>query len=146
MLLKENELIEIVRECVIRTLKESNIKSTSQKDSKDDEDARLSDMNTETGKESETRSSIESYFKLPGVNNAPYAYKLYGVTPEKGKDTNKMKNARKKFSDNLRHIKNDNGYDYAFSSDELNKLKNMISNTQLSEAIDKAFKKIIKNK
>jgi hypothetical protein len=76
------------------------------------------------------------------VNNAPYAYSLYNVKPEKGRDTNDMKNARKKFADNLNHETNENGYPYSFDSNELNKLKNMISGNQLSEAINKAFKKV----
>ena len=109
----------------------------------DEEDGRLSDMNTETDDEAETRDSLEKYFKRPGVNNAPYAYKLYGVKPKKGQDTNKMKNARKKFSASLNHKKNQKGYKYSFDSEELNSLKGMVSNNQLSEAINSAFKKIL---
>ena len=109
----------------------------------DEEDGRLSDMNTETDDEAETRDSIENYFKQPGVNNAPYAYKLYGVEPKEGEDTDEMKNARKKFSDCVNHEKNQNGYPYSFNSEELNALKGMISSNQLNEAINSAFKKVL---
>lgn len=98
----------------------------------DSEDERLSDMNTESEDEKETRDSIEAFFKQPGVNNAPYAYSLYGVEAKEGQDTNDMKNARKKFADCLNHEKNENGYPYSFSSDQLNTLKGMISGNQLS--------------
>ena len=107
----------------------------------DEEDGRLSDMNTETDDEAETRDSIENFFKQPGVNNAPYAYELYGVEAKEGQDTNDMKNARKKFADCVNHEKNENGYPYSFSSNELNTLKGMISGNQLNEAINSAFKK-----
>ena len=109
----------------------------------DGEDGRLSDMNTEGENDAETRDSIEKFFKQPGVNNAPYAYKLYGVDAEEGRDTNDMKNARKKFADCVNHEKNENGYPYSFDSDELNTLKGMISGNQLDEAINSAFKKIL---
>lgn len=102
------------------------------KQSVDKEDERLSDMNTENSDDKETRDSIESFFKQPGVNNAPYAYSLYGVDAKDGEDTNEMKNARKKFADCLNHEKNENGYPYSFSSDQLNTLKGMISGNQLS--------------
>ena len=39
---------------------------------------------------------------------------------------------------------NENGYPYSFSSDELNTLKGMISGNQLDEAINRAFKKVLK--
>ena len=97
-----------------------------------EDDERLSDMNTETEDEKETRDSIEAFFKQPGVNNAPYAYKLYGVEAKEGQDTNDMKNARKKFADCLNHEKNENGYPYSFSSEQLNHLKGMISSNDLS--------------
>ena len=54
-----------------------------------------------------------------------------------------MKNARKKFADCVNHEKNENGYPYSFSSDELNTLKGMISGNQLDEAINKAFKDVL---
>lgn len=108
------------------------------------EDGRLSDMNSETKKEEEYRDSIENFFKKPGVNNAPYAYSLYNVEQEKGKDTNDMKNARKKFADCVNHATNQNGYPYSFTSSELNKLKGMISNSQLSEAVNKSIRNLKK--
>ena len=107
------------------------MKTEEEYDVDNKEDERLSDMNTETDKESETRDSIESFFKQPGVNNAPYAYALYNVDAKEGQDTNDMKNARKKFSDCVNHEKNENGYPYSFSSDELTRLKNMISGNNL---------------
>ena len=109
----------------------------------DGKDGRLSDMNSESDDEAETRDSIENFFKQPGVNNAPYAYSLYDVEAEKGKDTNDMKNARKKFADCVNHEKNEQGYPYSFSSAQLNQLKGMISGNQLSEAINKAIKKVL---
>jgi hypothetical protein len=134
MLLKEQYLQKLINNCVSDILYEN----------KEKEDKRLSDMNTETNKEAEVRDSIEAFFKQPGVNNAPYAYKLYNVKAEKGKDTNEMKNARKKFSDCLNHVKNENGYPYSFTSGELNVLKNMISSNELSEAVKRAMKKVLK--
>ena len=120
---------------------ESDDDNYEKRDGNDDEnhekrnsndDERLSDMNTETEDEKETRDSIEAFFKQPGVNNAPYAYELYGVDAKEGQDTNDMKNARKKFADCLNHEKNENGYPYSFSSDQLNHLKGMISSNDLS--------------
>ena len=102
-------------------------------DNEGEEDNRLSDMNTENDNEAEERDSIESFFKQPGVNNAPYAYALYNVEPKEGEDTNDMKNARKKFSDCVNHEKNENGYPYSFSSQELTQLKGMISGNNLKE-------------
>ena len=133
----KTEIKAMVRESL------ENFGGYSQFESSDKEDGRLSDMNTETDDEAETRDSIENFFKQPGVNNAPYAYKLYGVEPKKGKDTNAKKNARKKFADCVNHEKNENGYPYSFDSNELNTLKGMISGNQLDEAINKAFKDIL---
>lgn len=113
----------------------------------DDEDT---DAKRRKEKEDSTGlSQIEKYFDKPGVDNAPFAYKLFGVTPEDGKDTNDMKNARRKFSAKKNHSKNDNGYSYGFTPAEKNELENMISSAGLSEAkinesINKAFKKVLK--
>ena len=136
----------IIKEQIKQFVRESleNLGGYSQYESSDEEDGRLSDMNTETDNEAETRDSIENFFKQPGVNNAPYAYKLYGVEAKEGQDTNDMKNARKKFADCVNHEKNENGYPYSFDSDELNTLKGMISGNQLDEAINKAMRKILK--
>lgn len=135
----------IIKEQIKQFVRESleNLGGYSQFESSDEEDGRLSDMNTESDNEAETRDSIENFFKQPGVNNAPYAYKLYGVEAKEGQDTNDMKNARKKFADCVNHEKNENGYPYSFDSDELNTLKGMISGNQLDEAINKAFKDIL---
>lgn len=157
MTLTEKDIRKIVRERVENYLFEQKLKNeikamvreslenfgamsqfeVDDNDSKDEmnvdtDDERLSDMNTETSDEKETRDSIEAFFKQPGVNNAPYAYSLYGVDAKDGQDTNEMKNARKKFADCLNHEKNENGYPYSFSSDQLNTLKGMISGNQLS--------------
>jgi hypothetical protein len=154
MVLNENKLKNIIRESIETYLFEEQLKNEiknivreslenfggmAQFESEDSEysehnedDERLSDMNTESDDEKETRDSIEAFFKQPGVNNAPYAYSLYGVDAKEGQDTNEMKNARKKFADCLNHEKNENGYPYSFSSDQLNHLKGMISGNQLS--------------
>lgn len=154
MVLNESKLKNIIRESIETYLFEEQLKieikkmvreslenfdAMSQYESEDSEysepnedDERLSDMNTETEDEKETRDSIEAFFKQPGVNNAPYAYELYGVDAKEGQDTNDMKNARKKFADCLNHEKNENGYPYSFSSDQLNHLKGMISSNDLS--------------
>ena len=86
----------IIKEQIKQFVRESleNLGGYSQYESSDEEDGRLSDMNTESDNEAETRDSIENFFKQPGVNNAPYAYKLYGVEAKEGQDTNDMKNAR----------------------------------------------------
>jgi hypothetical protein len=154
MVLNESKLKNIIRESIETYLFEEQLKieikkmvresleslgAMSQYESEDSEyseynedDERLSDMNTETDDEKETRDSIEAFFKQPGVNNAPYAYSLYGVDAKEGEDTNEMKNARKKFADCLNHEKNENGYPYSFSSEQLNHLKGMISSNDLS--------------
>ena len=159
MTLNQEQLTNIIKESINNFIAEQKLKNHikslvreslesfsdfSQYEARDDkEDGRLSDMNTETDDEAETRDSLEKYFKQPEVNDAPYAYKLYDVEPKKGQDTNDMKNARKKFADCVNHAKNEKGYEYSFSSDELNTLKGMISGKQLNEAINKAFKKIL---
>lgn len=154
MVLNESKLKNIIRESIETYLFEEQLKieikkmvreslesfgAMSQYESENSEyskhnedDERLSDMNTETDDEKETRDSIEAFFKQPGVNNAPYAYSLYGVDAKEGEDTNEMKNARKKFADCLNHEKNENGYPYSFSSEQLNHLKGMISSNDLS--------------
>ena len=140
--LNENELKYMIK----KMLKESIAAMSGnmfEKKEDDGEDGRLSDMNTENDNDAEVRDSIENFFKQPGVNNAPYAYSLYGVEAEEGKDTNDMKNARKKFADCVNHEKNEQGYPYSFSSAQLNKLKGMISGNQLSEAVNNAMKKVL---
>lgn len=77
------------------------------------------------------RQEVEEFFKQPGVNPAQYAYKLYSVEPVEGNDTNDMKNARSKFMKCLNHDKNQDGYEYAFDSSEVNTLFSMISGNEL---------------
>lgn len=138
----KNHIKSLVRES-LESFSDFSQYEARDNDDDEDKDGRLSDMNTETDDEAETRDSIENFFKQPGVNNAPYAYKLYGVEAKDGQDTNDMKNARKKFSDCVNHEKNQNGYPYSFNSEELNALKGMISSNQLDEAINSAFKKVL---
>ena len=113
------------------------------KESQNLDDERLADIHSETSSEKKVRSQVENFFKQPGVDNAPYAYKLYNVRPEKGKDTNDMKNARKKFADNVNHATNQNGYAYTFTSAEINRLQSMISNSELQEQSFRKTKKEI---
>lgn len=130
----KTEIKKMVRESLenFGALSQFEAENNSDRVDKSDDDERLSDMNTESDEERETRDSIEAFFKQPGVNNAPYAYSLYGVDAKEGQDTNEMKNARKKFADCLNHEKNENGYPYSFDSNELNTLKGMISGNQLN--------------
>ena len=79
------------------------------------------------------RQQIEAFFKQPGVNPAAYAYRLYRIKPVEGDDTNDMKNARSKFMKCLNHEKNQDGYEYAFDSSEVNTLFSMISGNELKE-------------
>lgn len=81
------------------------------------------------------RQQVEAFFKQPGVNPAAYAYRLYGVKPVEGDDTNEMKNARSKFMKCLNHEKNEDGYEYAFTSAEINELFSMISGNEMKESI-----------
>ena len=141
---------KVINENTIRNIRAKSIKKHlnesffgNEYNEFEEDDNRLSDMNQESDDDKEVRDSIESFFKQPGVNNAPYAYALYNVKAEEGKDTNEMKNARKKFADCINHTKNENGYPYSFDSAELNRLKNMISSNQLSEAIRKSIKKVL---
>ena len=146
-----DELNRIISECILEyisdgrnlaTVTESlselgymDTEEAADKNKDDETDGRLSDENLENSKEARRRSNVEDFFKRPGVNNAPYAYKLYGVKAKKGKDTNAMKNARKKFSDNVNHATNQNGYPYSFTSPEINRLQTMITDNELSESV-----------
>lgn len=144
LMLNETELKNMIKRMVKESLETMGAYSQFENKKDDGKDGRLSDMNSESDDEAENRDSIENFFKQPGVNNAPYAYSLYGVESEEGKDTNDMKNARKKFADCVNHEKNEQGYPYSFSSAQLNKLKGMISGNQLSEAVNKAIKMVLK--
>lgn len=99
-----------------------------------------SNKDEENKSDKKKRNQIEDFFRNSAVNNAAYAYDLYNVKPSPGKDTNAMKNARKKFSDNLNHARNEDGYSYSFSSSELNKLQSLISRNRLAESIEKLKK------
>lgn len=94
-------------------------------------------------KKGKNRGQIEKYFKKKGVNCAPYAYKLFHVKTKDGKDSKEMKNARSLFMKKLNHETNDYGNPYKFTSGELNRLQSLISNAQLSEAVDRAFKTVL---
>ena len=146
--INENTLKNIITEQVKKYLAEGFFGNESftyeENDKNKKNDGRLSDMNDESEEDSETRDSIESFFKQPGVNCAAYAYSLYGIKPSEGEDTDEMKNARSKFAKCLNHEKNEAGYPYSFDSSELNTLKGMISSNQLNERINKAVDKTFK--
>lgn len=89
------------------------------------------DFNDENGDEQERRAQVEKFFNQDGVDIAPYAYQLYHVEKREGDDTNDMKNARSKFMKCLNHDKNQDGYEYAFDSSEVNTLFSMISGNEL---------------
>lgn len=118
-------------------------------DSSDDDDKKNSKKSDEEEEDNTGVNQIEKYFNKSGIDNAPFAYELFDVKPEKGKDTNDMKNARHLFAAKKNHDLNDNGYPYSFTPSEKNELQNMISSAGLSEAkinksVDKAIKKILK--
>lgn len=103
----------------------------SQYENENGEDGRESDENTENTKQKSTRRNVIKFFKRKGVDHAPYAYRLYNVTPKQGQDTDEMKNARSKFEKCLNGEPNENGYPYSFTSQEINRLKDMASDNQL---------------
>lgn len=138
--INENQLRNIIANHVRQYLTEGLFGNSGFNFESEDDD-RLSDMNSESEEESETRDSIEEFFKQPGVNCAAYAYKLYGVKAQEGQDTDEMKNARSKFAKCLNHEKNEAGYPYSFTSSELTSLKGMISSNQLNERINRAVNK-----
>ena len=133
----ENILRNIISQSIKKCLNENFI-------SESDDDKRLSDMESESEEEQETRDSIETFFKQPGVNCAAYAYNLYNIEVVEGEDTDEMKNARSKFAKCLNHEKNEAGYPYSFTLEELNTLKGMISSNQLNERINRAVNKSFK--
>lgn len=124
-IITENEIKRIIRNTLLEIFNnEIGPFETKEKTKKNNKDNDIS---------KETRDSIEAFFKHPGVNCAAYAYKLYGVNRVEGEDTDDMKNARSKFMKCLNHEKNDAGYEYSFSSNELNHLANIIStNTSIN--------------
>lgn len=161
VLVSESQLKNIIDKCVksylVRERINENIKQSLletfnselgndlfEADSAEEEKSADKKKDSKKDRESESdkkkRNQIEDFFRNPAVNNASYAYELYNVKPSPGKDTNAMKNARKKFSDNLNHAENEEGYSYSFSSSELNKLQSLISRNRLAESIEKLKK------
>lgn len=112
----------------------SNKKSgkTKKKD-KDKSEGKFNDYNEETPEDKELISSIEKYFKNPGIDMAPFAYKLFDVTPVEGDDTDEMKNARSLFYKKVYNELNDSGYPYQFSPEEAVSLQSAISDHELNE-------------
>lgn len=76
-------------------------------------------------RQSRRAQQVISYFKKPGINNAPYAYKLW---PKKEKA-----NARSLFAKRLNRATNDDGVEYKFKPEEINKLYSLISSDALNE-------------
>ncbi len=164
MTLNESQLKEVISQCICEAFdgfgglaeffNNGEFSEEKTKDSKEDKkDSKKKSNNTDKSEEENSkkekgsnakRAQIEDFFDKPGVNNAQYAYKLYGVKPVEGKDTLEMKNARSQFQKDLHHDLNDSGYPYEFTPQELNRLQSMISNNQLSEAVDKAIKNVLK--
>lgn len=105
-------------------------KTDDNKDNKQKKDEKPDKDDPET---EELISSIEKYFKNPGVKQAPFAYKLGGIKQTSGKDTEEMKNERSKFAKKVNHELNDSGYPYQFSPEEAIRLKSLISAQELSE-------------
>ena len=140
--LSENDLKNIIKNRIIESFLNSE---TIFQEENNGKDGRLSDMNTETKEEEEKRESVEDFFENPAVNDATYAYDLKDVKPQKGKDTNAMKNARCEFEKKLHHKKNSAGYSYSFTSAEINHLANKISsNNKLNESINRAVNESFK--
>ena len=142
---EEKQLKNAIKKMVREHLENYGAFNTYEDDSKenDNTDGRKADMNTENEKEEKLRSEVEAYFKQPGVDCAYFAYRLANVEPEDGNDTNAMKNARSSFMKKLNHEENESGYPYSFDSSEVNRLHSMISSDQISEAVNKAMKKIL---
>lgn len=142
MKITESKLNQLISECISKRLNTKSGKRVMnsiikesfeynpfhQYESNDDVDGRESDEKHEDSKQSSLRKNVIRFFKNPGVDHAYYAYKLYGIKQEKGKDTNDMKNARSKFEKCLNGEPNENGYPYSFSSSEINYLQSLISN------------------
>lgn len=107
-------------------------KKTTKK-SKDKSEGKFNDYNEENPEDKELISSIEKYFKNPGIDMAPFAYKLFDVTPVEGDDTDEMKNARSLFYKKVYNELNDSGYPYQFSPEEAVSLQSAISDHELNE-------------
>lgn len=142
---EEKQLKAAIKQMVRESLENYGAFNTYEEDKKEDDgkDGRKADMNSENEKEEKLRSEVESYFKQPGVDCAYFAYRLANVDPKEGSDTNEMKNARSLFMKKLNHEDNESGYPYSFDSSEVNRLHSLISSDQISEAVNKAMKKIL---
>ena len=95
--INEQQLSKLISEKVRKHLFE-NFFGNENFYSESDNDERLSDMNSESDDEQETRDSIESFFKQDGVNTAAYAYQLYNVKTVEGDDTDEIKKASEELS------------------------------------------------
>lgn len=142
---EEKQLKGIIKQMVRESLENYGAFNTYETDNKEDDgkDGRKADINAENEKEEKLRSEVEQYFKQPGVDCAYFAYRLANVEPKEGSDTNEMKNARSLFMKKLNHEDNESGYPYSFDSSEVNRLHSLISSDQISEAVNKAMKKIL---
>ena len=142
---EEKQLKAAIKQIVRESLENYGAFITYEEDNKEDDytDGRKADMNSKNEKEEKLRSEVESYFKQPGVDCAYFAYRLANVDPKEGSDTNEMKNARSLFMKKLNHEDNESGYPYSFDSSEINRLHSLISSDQISEAVNKAMKKIL---
>lgn len=133
-ILTEDRLHELIYECIAEKLLKDGMLNEAK-----EEDGRKSDEASESKAQANRRSQVESFFKGKGdlkqttaVNNAFYAYKLFGVEVKKGHDSLDMKNARSKFAKKLNHENNENGYPMSFSTSEITKLYSLItSNSKL---------------
>lgn len=142
---EEKQLKAAIKQIVRESLENYGAFNTYEEDNKEDDgkDGRRADMNSENEKEEKLRSEVESYFKQPGVDCAYFAYRLANVDSKEGSDTNEMKNARSLFMKKLNHEDNESGYPYSFDSSEVNRLHSLISSDQISEAVNKAMKKVL---
>lgn len=142
---EEKQLKAAIKQIVRESLENYGAFNTYEEDNKEDDgkDGRRADMNSENEKEEKLRSEVEYYFKQPGVDCAYFAYRLANVDPKEGSDTNEMKNARSLFMKKLNHEDNESGYPYSFDSSEVNRLHSLISSDQISEAVNKAMKKVL---
>lgn len=142
---EEKQLKAAIKQIVRESLENYGAFNTYEEDNKEDDgkDGRKADMNSKNEKEEKLRSEVESYFKQPVVDCAYFAYRLANVDPKEGSDTNEMKNARSLFMKKLNHEDNESGYPYSFDSSEVNRLHSLISSDQISEAVNKAMKKIL---
>ena len=129
------QLAETIEKCLQRRLNEYAIKQRVKKLVREsiesmalEEDEGVHD---EREDEKKKRRQIEAYFQQKGINPAQFAYKLFGVTPVEGDDTNDMKNARSLFMKKVYNKENDEGSTYQFTPDETTRLRSMISSNDL---------------